>query len=276
MAVASGFTFIAGTTPATPSAGKTKLYVDSTAGPSYVDDAGVTHSLKGDTGPAGPAGPAAAVDVSYDNTASGLAATGVQAAIDELASEKLNDAPADGNEYVRKDNAWAVATGGGGSGAPWFMQFKPYDNEPPASNYATLDLRNNRPTLDFDDTTQEAAVFSGVLPAGYAGAGVTVTVFCSLTSATTGTVGWDVAFERTQASTDDIDSDSFAAAKTVTATTVPGTSGQVLALSVNVANGPEMDSLAAGELFRLRVRRDVTNDTATDDAELLAVSIKEQ
>lgn len=53
MAVASGFTFIAGTTPATPSAGKTKLYVDSTAGPSYVDDAGVQHSLKGDTGPTG-------------------------------------------------------------------------------------------------------------------------------------------------------------------------------------------------------------------------------
>lgn len=186
-------------------------------------------------------------------------------------------AKADGKLYS-KDDAGAETSlgGGGGSGAPWFMQFKPYDNEPPASNYATLDLRNNRPTLDFDDTTQEAAVFSGVLPAGYAGGGVTVTVFCSLTSATTGTVGWDVAFERTQASTDDIDSDSFATAKTVTAVTVPGTSGQVLAMSVNLANGAEMDSLAAGELFRLRVRRDVASDNAVGDAELLAVSIKEQ
>lgn len=187
-------------------------------------------------------------------------------------------AKADGMLYAKDDAGTETPLGGGsgGSGAPWFMQFKPYDNEPPASNYATLDLRNNRPTLDYDDTTQEAAVFSGVLPAGYAGAGVTVTVFCSLTSATTGTVGWDVAFERTQASTDDIDSDSFATAKTVTAVTVPGTSGQVLSLSVNVANGSEMDSLAAGELFRLRVRRDVASDTATGDAELLAVSIKEQ
>lgn len=58
MATASGFTFIAGTTPATPSSGKTKLYVDSTTGPSYVDDAGVVHSLKGATGATGPAGPA--------------------------------------------------------------------------------------------------------------------------------------------------------------------------------------------------------------------------
>lgn len=172
--------------------------------------------------------------------------------------------------------AYILDGAGVGTGAPWSLFFRPGDYEPPASNYATIDQRNNRPTLDFDDTTQEATVFSGVLPAGYAGGGVTITIFCSLTSAVSGTVGWDVAFERTQAGTDDIDSDSFAAAKTVTAVTVPGTSGQVLAMSVNVANGAEMDNLAAGELFRLRVRRDVASDTATGDAELLAVSIKEQ
>lgn len=56
MATASGFTFITGTTPSMPSSGKSKLYVDSTTGPSYVDDAGVVHSLKGATGPAGPVG----------------------------------------------------------------------------------------------------------------------------------------------------------------------------------------------------------------------------
>lgn len=56
MATASGFTFIAGTTPATPSAGKSKLFVDSTAGPSYVDDAGVVHSLIGPAGATGPVG----------------------------------------------------------------------------------------------------------------------------------------------------------------------------------------------------------------------------
>lgn len=259
------------TSATTPLAGTEMLEVETAGGAPRK----VTAQDIADLATTGGSGTAAGT--TYDNSTSGLTATDVQDALDELASEKLDDAPSDGSEYVRKNGAWAIATGGGGgSGAPWFMQFKPYDNEPPASNYATLDLRNNRPTLDFDDTTQETAVFSGVLPAGYAGGGVTVTVFCSLTSATTGTVGWDVAFERTQASTDDIDSDSFAAAKTVTATTVPGTSGQVLALSVNVANGSEMDSLAAGELFRLRVRRDVANDTATGDAELLAVSIKEQ
>lgn len=184
-----------------------------------------------------------------------------------------------GDDYEFVSAAWTVkggGGGGGGGGAPFLLTFKPTDNEPPTSNYATLDTRNNRPVLDFDNTTQEAAVFSGVMPNGYAGGGLTVTIFCALTSATSGTVGWDIALERTQAITDDIDSDSFATAQTVTAATVPGTSGQVLQMSVNVANGADIDSIAAGELFRLRVRRDVANDTAAGDAELLAVTIREQ
>jgi hypothetical protein len=37
-----------------------------------------------------------------------------------------------------------------------------------------------------------------------------------------------------------------------------------------------MDSLAAGEAFRLRIRRDVANDNAAGDAELLSVTMREQ
>jgi hypothetical protein len=200
----------------------------------------------------GSAGTVTADNVSYDHTTSGLAATDVQAAIDEIAG------------------------GGGGGGTTWQLTFRPFDNEPPSSNYATLDLRNQRAVLDFDTSTQEAAIFTSVLPNDYGGGGITVDVFFSATSATSGTIGWDVAVERIDASSLDIDSDSFATAATVTAVTVPGTSGQILKSSVNIANGSAMDSLAAGELFRLRIRRDVANDTATGDAELLAVSVREQ
>lgn len=164
----------------------------------------------------------------------------------------------------------------GGGGGAWNLQWGPYDNEPPASNYATLDTRNQHPVLDFDTTTQEAAFFSGILPADYGGGGITVSVWCAATSATSGTIGWDVAIERIDASSLDTDSDSFATAQTITATTVPGTSGQVLKLSVNISDGANMDSLAAGEMFRLRIRRDVTNDTATGDAELFRVMMVEQ
>jgi hypothetical protein len=177
--------------------------------------------------------------------------------------------------YQRASGA-ALAGGGGGSGNAWNLQWSPFHNEAPSSNYATLDTRNGHPCLDFDTTTQETAIFSGALPADYSGAGVTVHLWCSLTSATSGTVGWDVAFERMDASSLDIDADSFGSATTVTATTVPGTSGQFLKMSVNVSNGANMDSLAAGEMFRLRLRRDVANDTATGDAELLRVMLVSQ
>src|SRR3546814_7986128 len=50
-----------------------------------------------------------AADVPYDNATSGLAATDVQTAVDELQAEKLGDAPSDGNTYASKDGAWAEA-----------------------------------------------------------------------------------------------------------------------------------------------------------------------
>jgi hypothetical protein len=182
-------------------------------------------------------------------------------------------------EYLRvnateDDVEWAAPSGG--SVWAWHLEWSPIDNEPPTANYATLDTRNSRPVLDFDTTTQEAAIFTGIMPSDYAGGGVTISLWCALSTATSGTVGWDVAFERTQVATDDIDSDSFATAQTVTAVTVPGTSGHVLKMTINVSDGANMDSIAAGELFRLRVRRDVTNDTAAGDAELLRVAMVEQ
>lgn len=53
-----------------------------------------------------------AADVPYDNTTSGLTATDAQAAVDELAAEKLGDAPSDGTTYGRKNAAW-VPVGSG-------------------------------------------------------------------------------------------------------------------------------------------------------------------
>lgn len=153
-------------------------------------------------------------------------------------------------------------------------KFFPADNEPPSSNYATLDTRNGHPVLDFDDTTQEAAVFSDVLPRNYAGGGITVYVGWSATSATTGTIGWTVEIERVGVA-QDVDTDSFAAAATITAATVSGASGIVTTSNVAITDGANMDSIAVGEKFRIRIKRDVANDTATGDAELHFVEIKE-
>lgn len=154
--------------------------------------------------------------------------------------------------------------------------FLPLQNEPPASNYATFDTRNQHAVLDFDDTTQETAIFGALMPRHYAGGGVTVYVHWAATSATTGTGGWDVTFERVTDGGQDIDSDGFATAQTITAATVNGTSGVLKVTNVAITAGSAgTDDIAAGDAYRIRIRRDVANDTATGDLELLAVEVKE-
>jgi hypothetical protein len=153
--------------------------------------------------------------------------------------------------------------------------FGPRGNEPPTSNFATLDTRNTQVVLDFDTTTQETAIWSGVMPYHYGGGNITVYVHSSMTSATSGTVGWDVTFEAI-GTAQDTDSDGFATAQTITAATVSGTSGVLLVQSVTCTAGSTgTDSVAAGNKFRLRVRRDVANDTAAGDAEIHAVVVRE-
>ncbi|HVY52799.1 MAG TPA: hypothetical protein VHA07_14720 [Devosia sp.] len=152
--------------------------------------------------------------------------------------------------------------------------FVPYQNEPPSTNYATLGLRNFHPVLQFDDTVSESAVFTAIMPQNYSNA-TGVTVYVTGTAvATSGTVGWTVEFERLDSLTD-VDVDSFASAQTITAGSVPATSGQTLTLSGAVTKGANIDSVVAGDLFRVRIKRDVANDNAIGDAELLGVEIRE-
>ena len=154
--------------------------------------------------------------------------------------------------------------------------FTPQANEPTTSNFATFDTRNNHLVLDFDDTTNESAVFSGVMPRNYTGTtGVTVYIHYAMTSATSGDIDWDIAFERIGDQQLDIDADSFATVQSVDNTTVPATSGYVDIVSIAFTDGAQMDSVAVGEAFRIKITRDATNDTATGDAELLRIEIKE-
>ena len=155
------------------------------------------------------------------------------------------------------------------------LVFTPRQNEPPATNPATDDERNGHPVLDFDATTNESAIFTGVMPRHYAGGGVTVYLHYSMETAVTGDIDWDAAFERIGDQQQDIDSDGFAAVQSVDNITVPGTSGLVDIVSIPFTNGAQMDSVAAGEAFRLRITRDAASDTGTGDAELVAVEIRE-
>lgn len=153
--------------------------------------------------------------------------------------------------------------------------FVPFDNEPPSTLFATLSARNGHPTLQFDTTTSWAAIFTGVAPQSYANTtGVTVFVTSTLASATSGTLGWLIALERMDTGTD-TDADSFASNQTLTAATVPGTSGAPFIQSLAITKGANMDSVVAGDTFRLKIARDVANDTAAGNAEIMSIEIRE-
>jgi len=148
-------------------------------------------------------------------------------------------------------------------------------NEPPSSNPATIDTRNSHPVLDFDASTNESAVFSGVLHRNYDSGGVTVYLHYAMSSATSGNVDFDVSFERIGDQQQDIDSDNFSAFESVNNTDVPGTSGLVDITSVAFTNGGQIDGILVGEGFRIKITRDAASDTATGDLELRFVEMKE-
>ena len=153
--------------------------------------------------------------------------------------------------------------------------FTPLHNEPPASNYARLDTRNQHPVLDF--ALGKIAIFSFVMPQHYAGGGVTVYSHYAMTAATADDIRLDTTLERIGDGVQDLDSDGFdATGVDGTDTTVPGTSGHVDVVSNAHSDGARLDSLAVGEGGRLKVTRTAVAGTdASGDLELVFIEIRE-
>lgn len=156
--------------------------------------------------------------------------------------------------------------------------FTALNNEPPSTLPAQFDVRNGIPVLDFDADTDETAEFGGFMPRNYAGGGVTVTLgwMATDTTVTPHNCIWDVAFKSVTNDADDLDSKAYAAVNSVTDAEASA-SGEVAYATIGFTDGADMDSVTAGEYFRLKVGRDADNgsDTLTDDAELLFIEIKE-
>ena len=152
--------------------------------------------------------------------------------------------------------------------------FVPQSNEPPATTFATLDTRNSHPVLDFALT--EIGVVSAVMPRNYGGGGITVYLHYAMSSAEANDIKLTTAFERIGDQQQDLDADGFAAAQNTGDITVPGTSGLVDIIPTTHTDGGEMDSIAVGEGFRLKVTRiAVVGTDATGDLELRFIEIKE-
>lgn len=143
---------------------------------------------------------------------------------------------------------------------------------PPTANAASFGLRNNQPLWEFDGSAAEQMVFSDVMPQAYDGGGVSVFLWVTV-DGTGGDLDFDVEFER--GTGQDIDADSFAAAQSTDGTAVPGTSGVRVQIEIAFTDGAQMDSVVAGDPFRIRVTRQGGDDTNNDDAQMLEIEIRE-
>lgn len=142
----------------------------------------------------------------------------------------------------------------------------------PATNPVAIDAAETNWRLLFDATTDEAGWWQFRMPQNYASAPV-LKVQYSMASAITGAVYFQV---QVMAVSDndaaDINTESYDTANSGNAT-VPATAGYLDEISVTLTNA---DTLAAGDYTKIRLNRDADNasDTATGDAEVVAVSLE--
>lgn len=256
--------------------------VPGPAGPA--GPAGQDSTVPGPAGPAGPAGPSAVstdagqlaelgtdslILVAITPADIGAASTGADLADFTSGTASSGQVPtADGAGGV----AWGDQSGSGAGGTKTLAVFTPMTSQPPATAFATLDTRNSIAVLDFDDgATNEATVFVGIIPEGAdLSSGILARIYWMATSATSGDCRWGIQFEKYGT---DNDADSFDTA-TEAHTTASGTSGIAVITEITATS---IDSLAAGDQFRLKLYRDssdTTNDTMAGDAELIAVELR--
>ena len=152
--------------------------------------------------------------------------------------------------------------------------FTPLSAEFPSSNFPQLTLSNRRPVLAFDAGTDETAYWTGVAPQGLTGT-LTLVITYAMAAATSGNIYWQAQVEALTAG-DATDTDATTSFDTANSGNgaVPGTAGYIDQISITLTNN---DSLTAADYFRVSVNRDADNasDTATGDAYLLAVELRD-
>lgn len=150
---------------------------------------------------------------------------------------------------------------------------------PPSTAHPDRGVVQNRPYWAFDAATVEGLRSKAFqMPAAYTGTGtLKLDIFYAMANATSGKVDFEASVE---AITPDDATDTDAAESFDTANaaneTVPGTAGYMSVLTITLTN---KDSVAAGDMVRIKLERDAddgTDDTATGDARVYGCCVREE
>ncbi len=132
----------------------------------------------------------------------------------------------------------------------------------------------DRPVLVFDDAANEYATTpSFSLPGDYTNGTVKATIWYCVETATSNDVAFTVQVEAITPAdaVDMLTASSFDTANAGT-DTVPGTAKRLASFDITLSN---KDSMAVGDLMRIRLNHDSANDTASDDSIVFAIEVWE-
>lgn len=135
--------------------------------------------------------------------------------------------------------------------------------------------------LKFDAATDWFADgYNLVMPKHYAGTtGITCVVIWSAASATSGTCRWGLALRKVGDDAEDQDTTAHTYDFNFVGATAPSAAGETSEDNITFTDGADMDSVAAGNMFHLRVTRDADGSGGTDDmtgnSQLQAIHIYE-
>lgn len=153
---------------------------------------------------------------------------------------------------------------------PFNMVFTPLNNQPPATNYATLDINNDVAMLSFNENVAQSGAFVGVIPYGAAiSQSVNVDIrWIAETGA--GDCVWGAHF-RPLTSNSNLIFNNFGPATTGTFTALTTGLTRISTLSVTGLSG-----LSGGDSYRLGIFRFANSaaDTLVGNAQVHTVSVR--
>jgi len=153
------------------------------------------------------------------------------------------------------------------------LVFDPLSNRPPAVGYASVDLRNGFVVLDFDDTTDEKALFHAVIPSHYSGGQLLAVVTWTSSTATTGDAQFRVEITRLSSGAN-LDTLPAVDGSGDVTSTAPATSGQLVVSETPLIS---VGGAVAGDLLLIGMTRlaSIGTDTLVGDAEIVSLEIRE-